>query len=80
MQLDGKRVAEGRLERTVPFKFAAEDAAIGRDVGTAVVDDYQAPFPFTGAIEHVTIEFGPVQPMQPKPAQAKPAVLAPTPG
>jgi arylsulfatase len=70
MQIDGKRVAEGRLERTAPFKFATEDAVIGRDVGTAVVDDYRPPFAFTGAIEQVAIDLGPVQPMQPKPAQA----------
>lgn len=73
MQVDGKPVADGRLERTVPFKFATEDAVIGRDVGTAVADDYRPPFAFTGAIEGVSVELGPVQPMPLKPPPAKPA-------
>lgn len=60
--IDGRQVAEGRIERTAPFKFAPEDATIGRDTGSPVSDDYNVPFIYTGAIDRVTVDLGPVQP------------------
>ena len=62
LTVDGVKVAEGRLDRTVPFKFSGEDATIGRDAGTALTDDYRLPFAFTGTLESVTFDLGPVQP------------------
>jgi len=63
LSIDGQEVAAGRIERTVPFKFSPEDATIGRDSGTPLTDGYRLPFAFTGRIEKVTIDLGPVQPM-----------------
>ena len=63
LSVDGIQAAAGRLERTVPFKFSAEDATIGRDTGTPLTDDYRLPFAFTGRLDKVTFDLGPVQPM-----------------
>ena len=62
LSVDGAEVATGRLARTVPFKFSPEDATIGRDAGTPLTGDYGLPFAFTGRIDNVTIDLGPVQP------------------
>ena len=64
LSVDGAEVASGRLARTVPFKFSPEDATIGRDAGTALTGDYSLPFQFTGRIDHVTFDLGPVRPMK----------------
>lgn len=61
--IDGREAAQGRVERTVPFHFAPEDATIGRDGGSSISDDYAVPFAFTGALREVTVELGPVQPL-----------------
>jgi arylsulfatase len=63
LSVDGQPAAAGRLERTVPFKFSPEDATIGRDAGTPLTDDYRLPFVFTGKLDSVTFDLGPVQPM-----------------
>ncbi len=63
LSVDGTEVAAGRLARTVPFKFSPEDATIGRDAGTSLTGDYSLPFSFTGTIDHVTFDLGPVQPL-----------------
>lgn len=62
LSVDGREVAQGRIERTAPFKFAPEDATIGRDTGTSVSDDYSVPYPYSGSINEVAVEVGPVQP------------------
>ena len=65
---NGKKVAEGRLERSVPIKFSiGEGLDIGMDGGSAVDFVYQLPFEFGGTIEKVTFE------LKPKPADTKPA-------
>jgi arylsulfatase A-like enzyme len=57
MTANGKKVAEGRLERTVPIKLSiGEGLDIGMDGGSPVDFTYTMPFPFTGTIERVTIE------------------------
>jgi hypothetical protein len=54
---EGKKVAEGRLERTVPVQLSiGEGLDIGMDGGSPVDFTYQLPFAFTGTIEKVTIE------------------------
>lgn len=62
LSVDGAVVAQGHLGRTVPFKYAAEDATIGRDTGSPLTDDYTVPFAFTGMIEGLTVDLGTVQP------------------
>jgi arylsulfatase len=63
LSVDGQPAATGRLVRTVPFKFSPEDATIGRDAGTPLTDDYKLPFAFSGTLDSVTFDLGPVQPM-----------------
>jgi arylsulfatase len=61
MGVDGVPVSRARIEHTVPFKFATEDATIGHDSGTPVSTDYAVPYAFTGRLDGVTITVGPVQ-------------------
>ena len=57
LSANGKVVAEGRLERTIPIQISlGEGLDIGRDVGSAVDFTYQLPFAFTGTVERVTVE------------------------
>ncbi len=53
------QVAEGRIEKTVPFVFSmsGETFDVGIDTG-APVGPYPPEFPFTGTIEKVDIEVG----------------------
>ncbi len=55
---DGKQIAEGRIERTQPMVFSADEGAdVGEDAGTAVTEGYHSPGgKFTGKIEKVTVE------------------------
>jgi len=61
LQVDGTETAVGRLENTVPFTFGSGDATIGRVTSTAVSDDYEPPYTFTGTLNGVTFDIGPVQ-------------------
>jgi arylsulfatase A-like enzyme len=54
---NGKKVAEGKLPRTIPIQFPlAEGLDIGEDVGSPVDFTYKLPFTFTGKIERVTYD------------------------
>jgi arylsulfatase len=60
MTANGKKVAGGRLERTVPVQFSiGEGLDIGMDGGSPVDFTYTLPFKFTGTIHKVTIELRP---------------------
>jgi arylsulfatase len=55
--VNGARVAEGRLPKTIPIQISlGEGMDVGMDTGSAVDFNYQLPFKFTGKIDHVTIE------------------------
>ena len=57
--VNDKKVAEGRIERTQPMIFSADEGAdVGEDGETPVVEDYgiPAPYKFTGKIDKVTID------------------------
>ncbi len=57
MIIDGKSVARGRVERTIPIRISLDETMdIGEDAGTPVSEDYKVPFEFTGHIEKVIIE------------------------
>ncbi len=59
MSANGKTVAEGRLEKSIPIQLSlGEGLDIGRDVGSPVDFTYTLPFAFTGRIEKVSIELG----------------------
>jgi arylsulfatase A-like enzyme len=55
--INGKKVAIGRIERTIPFLFGAETADVGMDLYTPVTSDYaKGDNKFTGKIDKVTID------------------------
>ncbi len=57
MSANGAKIAEGRLERTIPIQFSlGEGLDIGMDVGSPIDFTYKLPFAFTGKIENVTIQ------------------------
>ena len=57
LKVDGKVVAEQKMEHTLPFILAwDENLDVGSDTGTPVDDrDYQVPFKFTGKINKITL-------------------------
>ena len=65
MTANGKKIAKGRLEKTMPVQFSlGEGLDVGMDVGSAVDFTYDLPFAFTGKINKVEID------LKPEPAQA----------
>jgi len=62
--VNGKKVAEGRIERTQFGVFSADEGAdVGEDGETPVVEDYgiPAPYKFTGKIAKVTVDIAPMK-------------------
>lgn len=54
---DDKVVAEGRVERTVPFRFSTEETFdVGEDTGTPVDLSYDVPAVFTGDLGKVVVD------------------------
>ena len=61
LSVDGKQVAQGKIERTIPTRFSLDETLdVGEDTGTPVVEDYvnKMPFKFTGDLKKVVIELG----------------------
>jgi arylsulfatase A-like enzyme len=59
LSVDGKKVAEGQIPKTLPFMFSADEGVdVGIDAETNVSNDYQPNLPstFTGKIIKVTVE------------------------
>jgi len=57
--VDGKEVAQGKIDRTIPVRFSLDETMdVGMDTGTPVVEDYanKMPFKFTGTIDKVVVE------------------------
>ena len=57
--VNGKSVAQGRIENTHSNVFSADEGTdVGQDGETPVVEDYgiPAPFEFTGSIDRITID------------------------
>jgi arylsulfatase len=59
--VDGKTVAEGRIERTQGMMFSLDESAdVGMDNATPVLEDYKAPHGvFTGKVDKVTVDVTP---------------------
>ena len=57
---DGDKVGEGRINRTVPMAFSADETTdVGRDTGTPVSKDYTiATSHFNGKVNWVQIDVG----------------------
>jgi len=57
LMVDGKEAAQGKVERTIPFRISADETLdIGEDTGTPVSEDYHVPFKFTGDLKKVAIQ------------------------
>jgi arylsulfatase len=57
LSVDGKEVAKGRIEKTVPIRISLDEGLdVGEDTGTPVNLNYDVPFKFTGKIEKATID------------------------
>ena len=63
LYVNDKKVGAGRVEKTVPGRFSADETFdIGMDTGSPVSRDYKSPNAFAGKIENVTFDLGPVPP------------------
>jgi arylsulfatase A-like enzyme len=57
LTVDGNPVAQGKIERTIPFRISADETLdIGEDTGTPVSEDYRVPFKFTGTLNKLAIQ------------------------
>jgi len=57
LSVNGKKIGEGRIEKTVPIYFSTDDTFdVGEDWGTPVSPTYKLPAKFTGALKQLTIE------------------------
>jgi arylsulfatase len=54
---NGRKIGEGRVEKTTPFKYSLyEGQDIGEDSGSPIDFSYTPPFKFTGKLGRVTVE------------------------
>jgi hypothetical protein len=54
---NGRKIGEGRVERTTPFKYSLyKGQDIGEDTGSPVDFSYTPPFKFTGKLGRVTVD------------------------
>jgi arylsulfatase len=53
--INGAKVGEGTIPRTIPVSYGPEGLDIGRDSLTPVSEDYVCPFEFTGVLKKVVV-------------------------
>jgi hypothetical protein len=60
LTVDGEKLAEGRVEQTIPYYFSFDETLdVGVDLGTPVVDDYpEIDNEFSGIVHTVRINLG----------------------
>ncbi len=61
LSVDGKEVAKGKIEHTIPTRFSLDETLdVGQDTGTPVIENYvdKMPFEFAGKIDKITVELG----------------------
>ena len=57
--VNDRQVAQGRVEKTIPSRFSADETFdIGLDTGSPVSEAYESPFKFGGTIDKVVVELG----------------------
>jgi len=57
LYIDGKLAGQGDLPVTIPIDIGITDGlSCGRDEGSAVTTEYQAPFAFTGQLEKIVVD------------------------
>ena len=58
LTMNGRQVGSGDLPATLGGMFAIEGLDVGQDLYTAVSEDYEVPFAFSGTIGEVRLELG----------------------
>jgi arylsulfatase A-like enzyme len=62
MFLNDKKVAEGRVDKTIFGRFSADETFdTGIDTGSPVSDQYASPFRFNGTIDQVEVDIAPTK-------------------
>ena len=62
LSADGKQIAQGKIERTVPIRYSLDEGLdVGEDTGTPVNLTYDVPYKFTGKIDKVVIDLKPME-------------------
>ena len=56
LYIDGDLAGDREVPYTTPFAFNPGALTCGADPGSAVADDYQAPFRFSGTLHSVTVD------------------------
>ena len=57
LSANGRKIGEGRVEKTTPFKYSLyEGQDVGEDSGSPIDFSYTPPFKFTGKLDRVTVE------------------------
>ncbi len=58
LSVDGKQVAKGRIDKTMPLRMSLDETFdVGEDTGTPVNLSYDVPFKFTGTIDKLVIKY-----------------------
>jgi arylsulfatase A-like enzyme len=63
ISVDGKEVAKGRIEKTVPIAFSLETVDVGMDWGHPVAADYTSNAFTGGSLNSVLVELGKAEPV-----------------
>ena len=59
MFVNGERVAEGRIDRTMGIRISLDETFdVGADAGEPVSEDYQVPFDFKGTLNKIEVHLG----------------------
>jgi arylsulfatase len=61
LSVDGKQVAQGRIDQTIRVRFSLDETMdFGEDTGTPVLEDYadKMPYRFTGTLDKFVIHLG----------------------
>src|SRR5438309_467539 len=60
--VNGKKVGEGRIDKTEPVRFSANETFdTGLDSASPVSTEYQPPFRYTGTLKKVEIDIAPAE-------------------
>jgi hypothetical protein len=62
MFVNDKKVAGGKVDKTIFARFSADETFdTGLDTGSPVSDLYQSPFKFTGTINRIEVDIAPTK-------------------